>query len=163
MAQRGEHAFEVGVFAVHAVDHNHPRQAYALGDLPGAVCAHLRPRDCIDDHEGHVRRLRPADHFGNEVRVAWRIDEVDLSIFPLHRDEREVEAELSLMFVLVVVAQGVLIFDCAEAADAAADEHGRFSERGLPDAAVTHEDDVADIFGCVDLHGHHPSAQRREP
>ena len=103
-----EDAGEVRVLAVHAVDDDDARAGRAVGDLPGAVGADLRPGDRIDDHERHVRGLDAANDLGDEVRVAGRVDEVDLLPFPLDRQEREVQAELSLVLVLVVVADGVL-------------------------------------------------------
>ena len=147
---------EIRVLAVHAVHHNQPRESGLVGGGPRPRRPELGTVDGIDDDDGEVRRPRPAGDLTGELGITRRVQDVDLAALPLHRYDREAEAEAPLPLILVVIAQRVLLLHGAKAGDCASLERCSFGQRGLPDAPVAQEDDVADIARAVDIHRRHP-------
>jgi hypothetical protein len=127
-----------------------------LGDAPGAVGAHFRARDGIHHNEGQVGGVCSANHLGDEVGIAGRVDQIDLPALPLHRDDGEVETELPFVFVFVVIADGVLVLDGPETGRAPTFVKGCFGEHRLTDAAVANQDHITDVFGGIHLHRSEP-------
>ena len=156
LADGVEHDVEVRVLPVEAVDEDGAGKAALLGDLPDAVGADLGPGDGIDDDEGEVRGANAADDLGDEVGIPGGVDEVDLGAVPLNGEDGEVEAELAAMLILVVVADRVLLLDGAHPRHRPAHEQGRLAERRLADVAVPDENNVANVFGGVELHRRAP-------
>ena len=105
------------------------------------------------------RRLDGAEaalHLAHEVHVAGRVDDVDLVVFPLEGEQRDVQAELALMLVGVPVADGRAVLDLAHAGRGAGGEQHRLGQRCLAGAAVAGQSDVTNLIGRVVLHNRYP-------
>ena len=82
-----------------------------------------------------------------EVRVAGRVEQVDLGLAPLAVGEGGLQADLALDLVGVEVGDGGAVVDAAEPVDGAhVEEHGG-DQRRLAAAAVAHHGHVADAGG----------------
>jgi len=83
----------------------------------------------------------------DEVRVAGRVDDVDGSAGVVSVDDSGGDGVLTVLFLVVVVADGSSIVDASEAACGAGFVEDSLSEGGFARAAVSEKDDVANIAG----------------
>ena len=81
-ADLGQGAVEVGPFPVELVDDDHPGQAEPGRGPPGVLGLGLHAVGGADHHHGKVGTGQGGQHFGGEVGVAGRVEQVDLH--PVH-------------------------------------------------------------------------------
>ena len=152
--ERGHDGVEVGVLLVHAVDEHGAGDAHLAGDLPQTLRLDLRAGDGVDHEQRHLGGLHAGDRVADEVRVAGRVDDVDLHAVVNDGCEREVDRELALDLLGVVVEARVTVIDGAEPLRGAGQIEHRLGERGLARTAVSDENDVADLVStwCSQVH-----------
>jgi hypothetical protein len=147
-----ERALERGVVAVHAVDDDQTRQPALLGVAPDLLRLHLDARHRVDHDERRFGHAQRRARLGQEVRVAGRVDQVDLGLLPLHERERREQADLSLDLVGIEVRHRRAFVDATDPVDGAGVEEQGGHERGLSATSVAHHRHVADVRGVVHLH-----------
>ncbi len=76
-AQFGDDAIEVRAGAVHFVDEGESGDAVAIGLAPDAFGLRLHPFHAAEDHDGAVEDAQRALHFGGEIDMARRVDDID--------------------------------------------------------------------------------------
>jgi hypothetical protein len=69
----------------------------------------------VHDKEDRVGGPEAADHLGDEDAVARGVDQVELSLLPLERGDREADGDLPLDLLGVEIRQGAAVLDAAEA------------------------------------------------
>ena len=136
---------EVGALAVEHVDEDDARELLLVGALPDASRVDLDAHDAAEDDDDSFDDPQRRERVGLEARVAGRVDEVDLAVFPLEVTERAREGHPALLLVLVPVGDGRALLDGAEPVRLPGLEEQRLDERRLPDAAVSGDGDVADL------------------
>ena len=147
-----ERALERGPLTVELVDEERPGDTEVLGDVPGDPGLHLEPLDGGDHDDRQIGRSQPGLRVADEVRVAGRVEQVDLVVLPLERRKGERDRDPLGNLVGIEVADGVAVLDAAHAIDGAGGEQECFGERRFPGTAVADEHDVADPVGGIGLH-----------
>ena len=150
-----EHAEEVGALAVEHVHEDEAGELVLVGALPHAHRVHLDAHHRGDDDQGAFDDAKRGERVGLEARVARAVDEVDLAVLPVDVQLRAGEGHLALVLVVVPVGDGRALLDRAEPRRLSGLEEERLHERGLADATVPGDGDVADLArlgnGCHGL------------
>ena len=145
LAKLAEDLVEVGVLAVEPADEEDARRPPRLELVPRDLRAHLDPRGRVDEHDRGVRDPHPGALVGGEVRVAGRIDEVDLHALVREGGEGHVDGDVALLLLGIGVEDARRVVHLAQARGRADSVQERFDEARLAGAAVTDDDDVADL------------------
>ena len=72
-----EHSIEIGPFAVELVDEHDPRHIVLVGLPPDRFALGLDPFAAAEDDDRPIEHAQTAFHFGREIDVARRIEQVD--------------------------------------------------------------------------------------
>ena len=99
-----------------------------LGDVPCDAGLDLDAVDRAYHDDRCIRRAHRSLNVAEEVRVARRVDDVDLVVFPLERCKRQRHGDLLRDLVGVEVADGVPFLDATGAIDGAGGEQERFGQ-----------------------------------
>ena len=154
-----ERPLERRAFAVELVDEERARDAALLGELPRDFGLHFDAFDRRHDEEREIGRVERRGHVADEVRVARRVEQVDLVAVGGERGERERHRDAPALLLGIEVADRGAVLDLAEPVDGAGGEDEGLGERGLTGAAVPHQGDVADLGRREGLH---PNPQERK-
>ena len=141
-------AFEGRALAVELVDHDRARQGLH-GQLPGDLRLDLDAVHGRDDEHDRVDGSDRCADVADEVGVAGRVEDVDLHAVPFDRCHPERDADALLDLLRLEVAHRVAVFDGPHPRRGAGGEEHRLEQRGLPRAAVPHQQDVADVVRFV--------------
>ena len=69
--------------SIDLVEHQNDREAFTQGMLDCSLCTAHNALDNVDHQKHAVCKSKGSGHFVAEVRVSWRIDEVDkVGLFP---------------------------------------------------------------------------------
>ena len=156
LLQRLHRAFEGRAVAVHPVHHDEARDVVVAGVAPDLLRLDLDPRHAVDHHDGGVGDAQGGAGLGEEVRVAGRVEEVQLGFAPLAVGDGGLQADLPLDLVGIEVGDGRAVVHAAEAVDRSHVEEHRGDQRRLPAASVADHGHVADGGWLVDLHAEQP-------
>ncbi len=94
-----------------------------------------------------VRGTQPGAQFTDEVRVAGRVDQVDLDVLVLHRCDGQSDGPLLLDRGGLVVAHRGALGDGARSGDRRGGGQHRLGDRGLAGGRRADQHDVADLGG----------------
>ena len=163
LPRRPEHAEKVGALAVEHVDEENARELLLLGALPHARGVDLDSHHAAEHDDDALDDAQRRERVGLEARVARRVDQVDLPVFPLEVAERAREGHRALLLVLVPVRDRRPLLDATEPVDLLGLVEQRLDERRLPDAAVAGDCDVANLRGLGGRHAGRVLLGRFEP
>ena len=128
LVQLREHVAAVGVAAVDLVDDDDPAQLALARELHEA----LRERvDAVHgtDHDGHrLHRLEHRQRLAEEVRIAGRVDEVDVDAVEVEAADRGVERVLQAPLLRVEIRHRAAARQASAAADRARLQQQRLDE-----------------------------------
>jgi hypothetical protein len=158
--QRLHRALEGRAVAVHPVHHDEARDVVVGRVAPDLLRLHLDPGHAVHDHEGGVGHAQGGARLGQEVRVAGRVEEVQLRLAPLAVGDGGLQADLALDLVGIEVGHRRPVVHAAEAVDRAHVEEHRGDQRRLPAASVADHGHVANRGWLVDLHAENPPRAR---
>ena len=146
----------VRVILVHLVDEDGAGQAVALSVVPGGVEADIGAAAVLRGHdeEGRLDHLQRGGDLAEKVRVAGRVNEIDLHPVPLAGGECGVDAGLALDFFRVKIGDSGTVFNASLAVNGPGNIEERFGEGSLPCAAVSDKCNVA--YGVYGVPAHHP-------
>jgi hypothetical protein len=147
LAQRAHRRAEVGVLLVHHVDRDQDRRLLLAHDLPDHLGPDLDAAGSAHQQQGGIGDAQRAVDVPDEVRVAGRVEQVDLVSLPLELRQRQVDRDLARDLVGRVVEQRGPVRDAAEAVRRLGVEQHGFGERGLADTVLGDESDIADLSG----------------
>ena len=150
--ERLERALERGPLAVELVDQDRAGESCLHRELPRGFGLDLHAFDGGDDDQDGVDSADRTAEIADEISIAGRVEHVDLDVSPLHRREREGDADALADLLLVVVRDGVAVLDPSHTRERAGGEQHRFDQRGLAGASVADEEDVADVGRVVGVH-----------
>ena len=132
-----------------------------LGDVEhcgNACCLEIFPASLRADGDAVLGRaeddagLNNADsgeNVADEVEIAGAVKNVDLAAAEVYGGDGGRDGDLALDLFSVIVADGASVGDLAHTVDSAGREQHALSKAGLTAVAVTHEADVANVFGFV--------------
>ena len=101
-----EDLVEVRMLLVEHVDDQELRDAVVGGGLPDPVGADFHAVGGIGDDEREVRHAQGAERFGDEVRVARAVDDIEFFPQPFRAQQGGMDGDLVLLFVGVEVGDG---------------------------------------------------------
>ena len=156
LLQLVERALERRTFAIELVDEERAADAALLRELPRDFGLHLDAFDGRHDEQREVGGMERSGDIADEVRVAGRVEHVDLVAVRFERRERKRHRDAAPLLLGVEVADGGAVFDPAEAVRGARTEEERLGQRGLPGAPVADQGDVADLGRREGLHPEPP-------
>src|SRR5690606_35097202 len=152
LAELLDRALEIRVLAVHLVDEDQPRAPGVGGVAPDQLGAHLDTGGRIaHDHRTLGDAQRRVDLAG-KVKIAGRVDQVDLVILPGDRRQGGLDADPALDLVGVVVQDTGAGIDPAETVGQSCGVKDDLGKLRLAGAAVGDEGDVPHAFEGVTLH-----------
>jgi hypothetical protein len=144
LADVAHQARQIDVLGVDLVDHDHPRQPACLGGTHHALGGEFDAGLGVDHHHGGIDARQRRGSLSRKIRVARRIDEVDVHTFPGEVGQRRIQRVAGDLFLRIEIADGVALLHAALDVDRTRLEQQGFRQRGLAGAAVTDESDGAD-------------------
>ena len=147
-----QRALEVGVLLVHFIDDDHAGGVGLVAHGPGLLRAHVQAGDRAHGDQRALAHVHRAHLLAGEIKVAGNIHQIDLPVLPLQRRHGGGDGDLTLDLFRIVVHGGLAVLHAPLAVDRAGGEQKRLGQRGLADAAVTHDGQVADILGLIIFH-----------
>ena len=147
-----QRSVERGALSVDLVDDDGSGEACLRRQLPSHLGLHLHPVHGRDHEEAGVGGSKGSSNVSDEVRVAGRVDHVQLHAVPFHRRQRQRDARPSTDLLGVVVGDRVAVLHLAHPCEGSCREQQGLVERGLPGSAVADEGDVPDGPWLVEVH-----------
>ena len=124
-AALGQDLLEVRLFLVHRVNHNHLRDAVLRGVTPTLIGSDAHAVVNMDHHQSEVAHAQCPQTFADEVKIARRVDDVELLPQPFCVEQGCVHGDLALLLAYVVIRDGRAVGDATHPVnDAAAHQHG---------------------------------------
>ena len=155
--QHGHGGVEIGVFAVNMVDEHGSAKSHVLRFAPQLVVHDLRACHGVDHEQRGLGGLHGRQGVAQEVRLARRVDQVDLEVLVRDGRQRGADGEAAADLFVVVIQVRFPVVRGAHAGRFAGDvEHG-LSERGLARAVLAYKHDVSYMFGSGSCHGEPPT------
>ena len=151
-AQLFDDLLEVGVLAVHLVDEERARQLRFLGIAPCLLRLDLDARRGRDHDEGTVRCRQRALDFADEVRIARRIDEIDLIVTPFAGGKLQVDRHAAALFLRLAVEHTRVLLHTAKALDSTRIEQAGIEQARLARLAMADDGNVAQVGTLVRFH-----------
>ena len=143
---------EVGVLAVHLVDEEGTRQLGFLCIAPCLLRLDFDARGRRDHDEGTVGRRQGILDLADEVRVARRVDEIDLIVTPFAGSELQVDRHATALFLRLTVEDTRVLFHAAEALDRARIEEAGIEQARLARLAMADDGNIAQVGTLVRFH-----------
>ena len=150
--QTGKRGVKIGVVAVHLVDDDHDGLPAGAGEFPGQLGPHFHAGDRIDHHHDRIRHVNGVLDLALEVRVAGRVQQVDLGLVEFDRHQRGGKRKRAILLIVVPVRNRVAFLNGPQTIGGAAVVEQRFNQRGLARPLMARQGDVADVLACVFLH-----------
>ena len=87
-----------------------------------------------------------------KVKKAWRVDKVQLFIFPFHRGHRRRNRGLAFYFLRIKIANCISVGNLTQSIGSTGKIQHRFNNRGLTRPAMARQGDIQNIFCVVLFH-----------
>ena len=149
----------IGPFAVHLINERDPRHMVLVGLVPDGLALGLDAFAGAEDHHAAVEHPQAPLHFGGEIDVAGRVDQVDLNVLPGEGDRGGVDRDAPFLLFGVVIGDGGALVDRAYAVAEAAVEQHPLGDGGLARVDMGNHADVAEV---VNIGWHRRLAARLE-
>ena len=120
---------------------------------PDDLGADLDAFDGLQEEQRGVGHAQGGLHVAGEVGVPRRIEDVDLVALPFAVEQGAADGDPAFDLIGAVVGDGVPFFDPAEARRSAGGEQKCFGGHRFAGPAMADEAHVANVIGCVFLHG----------
>ena len=139
------------------VDEHGSAKSHVLRFAPQFVVHDLRACHGVDHEQRGLGGLHGRQGVAQEVRLARRVDQVDLKVLVRDGRQRGADGEAAADLFVVVIQVRFPVVRGAHAGRFAGDvEHG-LSERGLARAVLAYKHDVSYMFGSGSCHGEPPT------
>ena len=143
---------EVGVLAVHLIDEEGARQLGFLSIAPCLLRLDFDARRRRDHDEGAVGRRQGILDLADEVRIARRVDEIDLIVTPFAGGELQVDRHAAALFLRLTVEDTRMLFHAAEALDRARIEKAGIEQARLARLAMADDGNIAQVGTLIRFH-----------
>ena len=143
---------EVGVLAVHLVDEESARQLGFLCITPCLLRLDFDARGRRNHDEGAVGRRQGILDLADEVRIARRVDEIDLIVTPFAGGELQVNRHAAALFLRLTVEDTRVLFHAAEALDRARIEEAGIEQARLARLAMADDGNIAQVGTLIRFH-----------
>src|ERR1051326_5229970 len=137
---------EVRTDSIHLIDEANAWNAVLVGLAPHGFRLRLHTGDGIEDRHRAIEHAQAALHFGGEVDVARRINDVDGDVAPLAGRGSRGNGDAALLLLLHPIHDGSAFVDLADLVGAPRVIEDAFSCSGLAGIDVGHDADVAHLL-----------------
>ncbi len=138
-----ENAVEVGSFAIKFVDKSESWHAVAIGLSPNGFALCFNAFTCAEYDDGTIEDAKTAFDFGGEVDVSWRVEQVDVNVFPVKRHAGGVDGDATVLFFGIVVGRGIATIDLAHAMFGAGEKQHSLGNGRLTSVDVRNDANVS--------------------
>ena len=143
---------EVGVLAVHVVDHDHAGVVVFVAGGPGLFRAHVQAVDGAHADQRAFAHSQGAHHLTGEIEEAGDVHQVDLGILILQGRDGGADGNLAADLLRIVVGGGGSVLHPTLAVDGAGGvEHG-LHQSGFALSAVSQHGDVTNVGSGIIFH-----------
>ena len=133
---------EIGAHLVHLVDEANSRDAVLIGLPPDFFRLRLHAMNRVKHSDSAIEHAQRALHFGREIHVAGRIDNVDANVAPGAGRRGGGDGDAALLLLLHPVHGGSAFVHLSDAVRAARIEKDALGRSGLAGIDVGHDADV---------------------
>ena len=140
---------EIAVLFVDLGDVEHCGNACGLEVFPASFRSNGDAVLSRAEDDAGLNNADSGENVADEVKVTRAVENIDLAAAEVYGSDGSCNCDLTLDFFGVIVADGISVGDLAHTVDSAGREQHALSKAGLTAVAVTHEADVADVFGFV--------------
>ena len=127
----------VDVLSVHLVDDDHARQTIFLAQLPGLLSTDFDAGLAGNDDDRGIRDGDCLFDFTDEIKETGGVQEVDLDVLPLDRNDRGVDGEFTADLFFIVITDGVAVSHFADAARNTCNIGHSLDQTGLATATMS--------------------------
>ncbi len=145
---------EIGSHAIHFVDETNAWHSVLVGLTPHGFRLRLYTGYCIEYRHSAVQNAQAALHFGREIHVARRVDDVNRIIAPLAGGGSGGDGDSTLLLLLHPIHNGRAFMHFADLVGPARVVQHTFRSGGFTGIDVGHDADVSHPF---DRYGSHKS------
>ena len=136
-------------FGIDAVDDEYAGEAALAGVVHQSSRTVFDAVAGIDDDDAGLDRGQGRQGRAAEIRVARRVDQIDVAIAVIDRDQRRLHRVTALFLHRIKIGNGVAAFDRTCRLDRAAGMQQGFKQGGFAGAGMACQGDVADGIGAV--------------
>ncbi len=129
--QLGHQRFLTGAHAIDLVAEDDTRQVERADRAGEAAGLRLHAFDAGNDEDHGIKHRQGAFDFGDEIRMAGRIDQVHLQVVPGERGHGGADGNATLLFQRQGIGLGGAGIDTAEGSDGTGFEQETFGQAGL--------------------------------
>ena len=146
LAQAGQCRVKIHVFLVQPIHSDEMRHAKFARPIPHLGGAHLHAVGGVDDHQCRVAHAQGPQSLGHKIKVAGRVDEIQLLAAKLHAQRRGVDGNLPFLFRIVIIAHRRAGLDAAQPVDGARGGLDAFGQHRLARRCVAHDGEITNVF-----------------
>ena len=121
----------------------------------GGKCLFAADRDAAfagNDDDGAARGADALAHAAGKVKQTRRVQQIDLDILPLDRQNGGGHGRLAADLLGIKITDRIAVRDTSETVGLTGKIKGGFSQRRFARAGMTHQGDIADVFGIIRFH-----------
>ena len=137
---------------IHIRYKEHSRKMILLADLPCLFGSCLDSGLRADHDDGTVGHRNRFFYFSDKIKVSGGIQNVQLIVIPLNRDQRSMNGNFTLLLLLGKIADGASILNLSQSRCQTTKVCHRLDQCCLSAASVSKDYDVADLVSCINFH-----------
>jgi hypothetical protein len=132
-----QYAVEIYIFLIAFVHKKSLRDADLVCVFDGVLRPHVYARLGVYNNQGAVRNPDRLLCLAREIKEAGRVDNINLGILPVKRENRTLNRKLPPFFFIVVIAHGVSVVYFALPVRVLGEKKNRLRQRRFPAVPVT--------------------------
>ena len=134
---------EIGAHLVDLVDETNARHGVFIGLAPNFFRLRLHTMDGIEQGDGAIEHAQRALHFGGEIHVAGRINDVDADVAPHAGGGGAGDGDAALLFLLHPIHGGGAFMHLTQTVQPAGIKQDALRGGGLAGVNMGHDADIA--------------------
>ena len=147
--QRVENAIEIEVIQVAFVHDDHPADSLLTSQVERSPRVHFDPGAGAQHDDRGFHGAQTADHLTDEVRIARRVDHVDVFAGVREMNDGRRERVLVVLGLFIRIEDAGAVIDRTGSTDGSGFEQQEVGQRRFPDGSVPDQCHVADVRDLV--------------
>ena len=125
--------------------HRHQGRHFHIADFfPHLLRTEFDPMGTVDGQDRRIGNPQSRKRFSNKIRIAGRIQDIQLTGLPFGIHRGGVNRDLPLLFIIMIIRNRASLFDASDSGDCTAAGKHRFGKDGFARRSMTDEGQVAD-------------------
>jgi hypothetical protein len=138
-----EGRFEIGALPVHFVDERQPRHFVPICLAPDCFALGFDAFAGAEHHHCSVQNTQATLDLGREIHVAWRIEQIDVDVFPIERHTGRVDRDPAILFLGIRIGLGGAHVDHAHSVFRTAVEQHSLGDGRFPGIDMSDDPDIS--------------------